>query len=329
MTEEKRTIVTSRNPVVFYDIFIAGPGDVRKERFYIRNKILLWTRDNAETTGIHLRPRMWELDSPGGTWPKDPERPEKNSSQWIIDEKVVKRCDYLLAIFADRLGTPPDDKYPSGTAREIDIHASAGKPSKIFFCSSSYEGNDAEKLKERQRLDEYRQMIERQEFPWVAAYHSYRRKRFKNRFDRQFDLLIEEIKNRAVQDDAQIANRPQPLEKALSKYEIEILEYAFQSPGYRFATRYTREGKYLITPVAPKRPKPSDVLNADGNNETNMLYKAAIKSLEKREYIEKYREPSQNCQFYELSAQNFETIKKSLANELTRAPKTTGKTVLG
>ncbi|MBP3531196.1 MAG: hypothetical protein J6K25_08460 [Thermoguttaceae bacterium] len=200
MSEEKRTVVTSQKPVVFYDIFIAGPGDVYEERLYIRDKILLWTRDNAETTGIHLRPRMWELDSPGGTWPKDHERPEKNSSQWIIDEKVVKRCDYLLAVFADKLGFQSEDKYPSGTAREIDIHASSGKPAKIFFCTSPYEGNDPEKKQERQRLDEYRQTIERQEYPWVAAYHPYPREKFEVRFDVQFDLLIKEIKEQAIQD---------------------------------------------------------------------------------------------------------------------------------
>lgn len=211
MTEEKHTIVTSQKPVVFYDIFIAGPGDVHKERFYIRDKILLWTRDNAEATGIHLRPRMWELDSPGGTWLKDAKRPEKNSSQWIIDEKVVKRCSFLIAVFADRLGTPPDKKYPSGTAREIDIHASTGKPSKIFFCSSPYGGVDVEGLNERQRLDEYRQKIERQEFSWIAAYHLYPRKKFNSRFNRQFDLLIQEIKAQALQDFDSLVSATLPL----------------------------------------------------------------------------------------------------------------------
>ena len=238
MTEEKRTVVTSQNPVIFYDIFIAGPSDVRKERFYIRDKILLWTRDNAEATGIHLRPRMWELDSPGGTWPKDHEHPEKNSSQWIIDEKVVKRCDYLLAVFADKLGFQSEDKYPSGTAREIDIHASSGKPAKIFFCTSPYEGDDAEKQKERQRLDEYRQMIERQEFPWVAAYHPYTRNKFKARFNIQFNLLVKEIKIRAAQD----VQPPEPVKIPLPKEINTLLLLAAEDPDQGFRILKTHDG---------------------------------------------------------------------------------------
>lgn len=120
-------------------------------------------------------------------------------------------------------------------------------------------------------------------------------------------------------DKSKPTQQDKPQTKPLSKYEIEILKYAFQKPGYRFATRYTRDGKYLITPVAPKRPKPSDVLNADGNNETNMLYKAAVENLEKvYEYIKKYREPSRNCHYYELYAPNFETIRRILASESTQ-----------
>ncbi|MBR4835235.1 MAG: hypothetical protein IKU86_13040 [Thermoguttaceae bacterium] len=84
--------------------------------------------------------------------------------------------------------------------REIDIHASANKPSRIFFCTPPYEDKDAEGLKERQRLDEYRRMIEHQEFPWTAAYHPYQRKKFYTLFNVQFDLLIEEIRRQAEQD---------------------------------------------------------------------------------------------------------------------------------
>lgn len=321
MTEEKR-FVTSQKSVVFYDIFIAGPGDVSKERLYIRDKILLWTRDNAETTGIHLRPRMWELDSPGGAWLKDPKRPEKNSSQWIIDEKVVKRCSFLVAVFADRLGTPPDDKYPSGTAREIDIHVSAGKPSKIFFCESPYEGADVERLKERQRLDEYRRKIERREFRWIAAYHTYQRKKFRARFDRQFVLMIEEIELQAAHEPALLVNCRSQFQRQLSECEIAVLKYAIKNRNGIFETREI-DGKFLIASI--DRERATIFLNSDGDDDSNAEYEYAVKNLIKAwGYVEINRKISLPRTRYKLTLQGRKAIKEILADDLTRAPKTTG-----
>lgn len=287
-----------------YDIFIASPGDVAEEREIAVKVIHKWNDLHSLARAIMLRPVRYEKNSRPTT---------KYEGQEAVNRQCLDFSDLVVGIFGNRLGTPTS-KAESGTAEEIDRHVAAGKEAIIFFSDRPVPRRlTAEEKEQLEKLNAYQDAWRNK-----ANIGSFGSKReFESEFDKALTLYMNSITSL-------LAPSLQPQENPLSEYELEILKYAFQRSGFCFATRRAQDEKYLIAPVGCATSKPSDVLNAAGNDETNMLYEAAIKSLEKREYIEKYREPSKVCKYYKLYTPNFETIKKILADDLTRAPKTTG-----
>jgi len=109
-----------------YNVMIASPSDVAKERDVARVVIHEWNAINAEDKKIVLLPIAWETHSS----PTMGDRPQE-----IINKQVLNRADLLIAVFWTRVGSPTG-KSPSGTIEEIEEHINAGKPAMIYFSSA-------------------------------------------------------------------------------------------------------------------------------------------------------------------------------------------------
>jgi len=104
---------------------IASPSDVSEERKAIRDVIHDWNDINAARSKVVLEPVGWESHS----------SPELGiRAQELINTRILKDCDVLIAVFWTRLGTATGES-ESGSVEEIREHVSAGKPAMVYFSS--------------------------------------------------------------------------------------------------------------------------------------------------------------------------------------------------
>lgn len=104
-------------------IMIASPSDVIAERRVVRDAIQEWNYVNSEIRQLVLMPIGWDTHS----------HPEMGGrAQEIINFQILKDCDFLIAVFWTRLGTPTGGS-PSGTVEETEKHVASGKPTMIYF----------------------------------------------------------------------------------------------------------------------------------------------------------------------------------------------------
>lgn len=112
--------------VTLYKLFVASPGDCRKERQIVRDVVSDWNVAYGQARDMYLEPVLWETHA----------RPEMGSRpQEIINRQILSSCDALIAVFRARLGTPTVIA-ESGTAEEIHLFQQAHKPVLLYFHSS-------------------------------------------------------------------------------------------------------------------------------------------------------------------------------------------------
>lgn len=109
-----------------FQVMIASPSDVAKERDIIREVIHEWNILHASDKKCVLLPVGWETHSS----PEMGDRPQS-----IINKQVLDDCDLLVGVFWTRLGTPTGES-DSGTVEEIERHTAAGKPAMLYFSSA-------------------------------------------------------------------------------------------------------------------------------------------------------------------------------------------------
>lgn len=108
-------------------VFLASPSDVSEERAIAREVIHEWNSVHSEERKVVLLPVGWETDA-------SPEMGDR--AQEIINRQLLSSCDYVIAIFWARLGTPTGAS-PSGTVEELRDHIRAGKPASIYFSNAA------------------------------------------------------------------------------------------------------------------------------------------------------------------------------------------------
>ncbi len=84
-----------------------------------------WNTIYSEERKTVLLPVGWETHAA----PAMGMRPQE-----LINERVLKGCDLLVAVFWTRIGSPTG-KAISGTVEEIQEHLDAGKPAMIYFSN--------------------------------------------------------------------------------------------------------------------------------------------------------------------------------------------------
>lgn len=106
------------------NVMIASPSDVAEERQLIRDAIYEWNAIHSKQFEIMLNPVGWETHV----------APEMGATpQEIINKRILKDADILLAIFWTRLGTETGE-YVSGTVEEISRHIKSEKLTSIYIC---------------------------------------------------------------------------------------------------------------------------------------------------------------------------------------------------
>jgi hypothetical protein len=109
-----------------YNVMIASPSDVLKERNIASEVVYYWNTLNSQKNRIVLLPICWETHSA----PLMGER-----AQEVINKLVTDKADLLVGIFWTRIGTKTGD-FESGTIEEIERHIENGKPAMLYFSDA-------------------------------------------------------------------------------------------------------------------------------------------------------------------------------------------------
>src|ERR1043165_3227040 len=116
-----------------FEVFIASPGDLERERDAVERAIQQWNASIGQPMRTILLSRRWEQLSPQS----------HTEAQDYINRAQVERADILIAFF--------DKKAGRGTINEIDLFLSSGKSqtSMIYFTANQPYTPEISKLIER------------------------------------------------------------------------------------------------------------------------------------------------------------------------------------
>lgn len=115
-----------------YEIFIASPSDVMKERDILVEEIFNWNRENSKETKKVLMPVRWEDDTYSTV--------DTQEVQEYINDQIKNESDLVIGIFHAKLGSPTKNSR-SGTIQEIEEHVDARKPAMLFFSNADIPRN--------------------------------------------------------------------------------------------------------------------------------------------------------------------------------------------
>ncbi len=108
-----------------YQCLLISPGDVPTERNAVVKAIEQWNATIGVQLHAHVIVRRWELALPEMGAPP----------QTIINRQLVDECDFGIAIFWARLGSPTKE-HPSGSAEEVERLLAKGANVMVYFSSA-------------------------------------------------------------------------------------------------------------------------------------------------------------------------------------------------
>lgn len=161
-----------------YNVMIASPSDVVKERDISKQIIHEWDETNSKSTGVVLLPTGWDINAyPSAGGPP----------QTIINRQVLDKADVLIGVFWTRIGTATAE-HASGTIEEIDRHVESGKPTLLYFSSAPVVPDSIETA-QYEALKDYKKRISNETF-----YHEYSDiNDFEKRLSRHLTLLVQDM----------------------------------------------------------------------------------------------------------------------------------------
>jgi hypothetical protein len=131
-----------------FNVLIASPSDVPKERAAIAESLHDWNALHSQQTGYVLLPVMWESHSA----PAMGDRP-----QAIINNQVVRNCDMLVGAFWTRLGSPTGVE-ESGTVEEIRWFLKQNKPVMLYYSKQQVDLDHID-TQQLEKLNEFKKSI--------------------------------------------------------------------------------------------------------------------------------------------------------------------------
>lgn len=108
-----------------YRCLVISPGDVREERDAVTATLERWNSSIGRALEIRVEPVRWETHA----------RPELGRApQDTINHQIVDGCDFGIAVFGSKLGTPTA-AHPSGSVEEVERLHGAGARVMVYFSS--------------------------------------------------------------------------------------------------------------------------------------------------------------------------------------------------
>jgi hypothetical protein len=111
--------------VIEYKCLLISPGDVKDERAALTDTVNQWNAQIGNSLGAKVELVKWETHS----------APDMSGEpQSVLNHQIVDHCDFGVAVFWYRLGTPTNE-HASGSIEEINRMGECGKRVLIYFCS--------------------------------------------------------------------------------------------------------------------------------------------------------------------------------------------------
>lgn len=139
--------------VTTYDMMISSPSDTKDEVEAVFESVADFNRHSDSAVMIRIL-----------RWNKDVFMNSSKSPQESINEQIVEKCDFAVAIFKQRLGKRVGDD-ESGTAQEIRLFREKNKQVFVFCWAESLRSKDGKKTP----LQKYIGRLKRENV-WVKEY---------------------------------------------------------------------------------------------------------------------------------------------------------------
>jgi len=117
--------------ILEYKCLLISPSDVQEERESLSRCVAQWNAQIGEALGAKVELVKWETHSAPDI-AKEP--------QQALNHQIVDYCDFGIAIFWYRLGTPTKN-HESGSIEEIKRITQSGKRVLVYFCSRAIPQN--------------------------------------------------------------------------------------------------------------------------------------------------------------------------------------------
>ncbi|MDI6789537.1 MAG: hypothetical protein QME44_02465 [Thermodesulfobacteriota bacterium] len=137
--------------VLEYRCLLISPGDVREDRDGLTSTVVHWNAQVGDALGARVELVKWETHS----------APDISAQpQDVLNRQIVENCDFAVAIFWYRLGTPTNN-YDSGSIEEINKLRESGKRVLVYFCSRAIP-QDALDIDQFKRLQDVKNEFQEQ-----------------------------------------------------------------------------------------------------------------------------------------------------------------------
>lgn len=130
-----------RTGITVYDMLVSCPGDVIDVMEVIRESVDSFNRTFGRRNNIEIVVNNWRTHS----YPQFGASPQE-----ILNQQFINNCDFAVAIFGTRFGTPTD-KYHSGTEEEIEDMVNSGKQVFLYFLDRKINPSEID-------IDQYNQV---------------------------------------------------------------------------------------------------------------------------------------------------------------------------
>ena len=118
--------LTMARQVTHYKCLVISPSDVDDAREAVVQALLDWNAHAGEGLGVKLEAVRWESHA----------RPEMGDGpQQVLNKQIVDDCDFGVAVFWSRLGSPTPE-HPSGSVEEIERLLAKGANVMVYFCDA-------------------------------------------------------------------------------------------------------------------------------------------------------------------------------------------------
>lgn len=131
-----------------YNVMIISTGNLREERGIIRDTIYHWNEIHSEYEGIIFKASGYDIDMCADSG----DRP-----QALINESIVKRSDFAIAVFWNRLGTQTG-AFQSGSAEEIYLHLKNDRKVLTYFSKIKVDIDDIDTT-QLEKLKQYKKEL--------------------------------------------------------------------------------------------------------------------------------------------------------------------------